>query len=203
MSSERQRGPGRPRDVDLEDRVYDAVLEVYWETSWRGFTFDAVARRAKVGRAALYRRWESKEHLLVEALEARSPLSTPIDTGTVRGDLLELSRQLSDGYAELSGLVSLRVALDAMVNPDLLSHLTDTLNRSRVVTTRQIVQRAIGRGELPEGTSTTLLLELVTGAILTRALFSQAHVDARKSDPTHHSTRIVDTVLRSLGAAPA
>ncbi|WP_042939671.1 TetR/AcrR family transcriptional regulator [Rhodococcus sp. AW25M09] len=202
MSSERQRGPGRPRDVDLEDRVYDAVLQVYWETSWRGFTFDAVARRAKVGRAALYRRWESKEHLLVQALEARSPLSTPIDTGTVRGDLLELSRQLGDGYAELSGLVSLRVALDAMVNPDLLSHLTDTLNRSRLVTTRQIVQRATGRGELPEGTSITLLLELVTGAILTRALFSQAHADAQQSDPTRHSARIVDTVLRSLGATP-
>ncbi|MEO7079407.1 TetR/AcrR family transcriptional regulator [Rhodococcus sp. BP22] len=198
MSQERQRGPGRPRDADMEVRVYDAVLEVYWETSWRGFTFDAVARKAKVGRAALYRRWDSKEDLLVQALEARSPLSTPIDTGTVRDDLIELSEQLTHGYAELSGLVSLRVTLDAMVNPDLLSHLTDTLNQSRFVTTRQIVQRAVMRGELPSETSTTLLLELVTGAVLTRALFAQARADAGIPDSLQHSTLIVDTVLRSL-----
>lgn len=182
----------------MEVRVYDAVLEVYWETSWRGFTFDAVARKAKVGRAALYRRWDSKEDLLVQALEARSPLSTPIDTGTVRDDLIELSEQLTHGYAELSGLVSLRVTLDAMVNPDLLSHLTDTLNQSRFVTTRQIVQRAVMRGELPSETSTTLLLELVTGAVLTRALFAQARADAGMPDSLQHSTLIVDTVLRSL-----
>ncbi len=182
----------------MEVRVYDAVLEVYWETSWRGFTFDAVARRAKVGRAALYRRWDSKEDLLVQALEARSPLSTPIHTGTVRGDLIELSQQLARGYSELAGLVSLRVTLDAMVNPDLLSHLTVSLNQSRFVTTRKIVRRAVARGELPGGTSTTLLLELVTGAVLTRALFSQARGDVETPDTTQHSTLIVDTVLRSL-----
>lgn len=199
MSQEHQRGPGRPRDADMEVRVYDAVLEVYWETSWRGFTFDAVARQAKVGRAALYRRWDSKEDLLVQALEARSPLSTPIDTGTVRGDLIELSQQLARGYTELAGLVSLRVTLDAMVHPDLLSHLTVTLNQSRLVTTRQIVRRAVVRGELPSETSTTLLLELVTGAVLTRALFSQARGDAEVPDAIQHSTLIVDTVLRALG----
>lgn len=182
----------------MEVRVYDAVLEVYWETSWSGFTFDAVARRAKVGRAALYRRWDTKEDLLVQALEERSPLSTPIDTGSVRGDLVELSAQLARGYTELAGLVSLRVTLDAMVHPDLLSHLTDTLNQSRLVTTRQIVRRAVEREELPEGTSTTLLLELVTGAVLTHALFAQAHAGSEKMDASEHSTLIVDTVLRSM-----
>ncbi|MFN3539569.1 MAG: TetR/AcrR family transcriptional regulator [Rhodococcus sp. (in: high G+C Gram-positive bacteria)] len=198
MSEDSPRGPGRPRDADMEDRVYTAVLEVYWETSWRGFTFDAVARRAKVGRAALYRRWADKEELLVQALEARSPLSTPIDTGSVRGDLVELAEQLAVGYGELSGLVSLRVTLDARVNPDLLSHLTDTLNQSRLVTARRIVRRAVARGELPEGTSTTLLLELVTGAVLARALFSQAHSGSRTTAAIDHSTVVVDTVLRAL-----
>ncbi|KZF03106.1 MULTISPECIES: TetR/AcrR family transcriptional regulator [unclassified Rhodococcus (in: high G+C Gram-positive bacteria)] len=198
MSEDSPRGPGRPRDADMEDRVYTAVLEVYWETSWRGFTFDAVSRRAKVGRAALYRRWADKEELLVQALEARSPLSTPIDTGSVRGDLVELAEQLAVGYGELSGLVSLRVTLDARVNPDLLSHLTDTLNQSRLVTARRIVRRAVARGELPEGTSTTLLLELVTGAVLARALFSQAHSGSRTTAAVDHSTVVVDTVLRAL-----
>lgn len=184
----------------METRVYDAVLEVYWETSWRGFTFDAVARRAQVGRAALYRRWDTKEMLLVHALEDRTPLSTPIDTGSVRGDLIELSEQLARGYAELAGLVSLRVTLDAMVNPDLLASLTETLNQSRLVTTRQIVNRAVTRGELPSATSTTLLLELVTGAVLTHSLFSPAHDPASARGPAEHAVLVVDTVLRALGS---
>lgn len=182
----------------MEARVFDAVLEVYWETSWRGFTFDAVARRAKVGRAALYRRWDTKEALLVAALEERTPLSTPIDTGSVRTDLIELSNELARGYTELAGLVSLRVTLDAMVNPDLLAHLTDTLNQSRLVTTRQIVRRAVARGELPQSTSTTLLLELVTGAVLSHALFAQAHDGSPVPDRVTHSTTVVDAVLRAL-----
>ncbi|MBY4208045.1 TetR/AcrR family transcriptional regulator [Rhodococcus fascians] len=198
MPTEQRRSPGRPRDADMETRVYDAVLEVYWETSWRGFTFDAVARRAKVGRAALYRRWDTKAELLVAALEDRTPLSTPIDTGSVRRDLIELSDQLARGYAELAGLVSLRVTLDAMVNPELLAHLTETLNQSRLVTTRHIVNRAVAREELPDDTSTTLLLELVTGAVLTHALFSIAHPGSLQADTRKHSVVVVDTVLRAL-----
>ncbi|MGU3293181.1 TetR-like C-terminal domain-containing protein [Williamsia sp. M5A3_1d] len=116
----------------------------------------------------------------------------------MRSDLIELSDQLARGYAELAGLVSLRVTLDAMVNPDLLAHLTDTLNQSRLVTTRQIVRRAVSRGELPRSTSTTLLLELVTGAILTHSLFSQAHEGPAAPARIKHSTLVSDNLLRAL-----
>jgi AcrR family transcriptional regulator len=150
------------------------VLEVYWETGWAGFTLDAVARRAHVGRAALYTRWSSKEALLVEALEVRSPLPEPVDTGSVRGDLTELARQLLDGYARPGGLVTLRAALEARVHPDLLASLATSLNESRLLTARAIVRRGVERGELPAGTPTTLLLELVTGAVLSHVLFAQA-----------------------------
>lgn len=191
---------GRPRDADLEDRVFDAVLEVYSETSWRGFTLDAVGRRARVGRAALYRRWDNKDDLLVQALEARSPLPVPIDTGGLRSDLVELARQLLRGYRTTSGLVSLRVALDARANPELLARLTDTLNRSRVLATRTIVHRAVERGELSADTSVTLLLEMVTGAVLSHALFAIATPD--EADDDEYSELIVDATMRALGTDP-
>lgn len=178
--------------------MFDAVLEVYAETSWRGFTLDAVGRRARVGRAALYRRWDNKDDLLVQALEARSPLPTPIDTGSLRSDLVELARQLLRGYRTTSGLVSLRVALDARANPELLARLTDTLNRSRVLATRTIVHRAVERGELPADTSATLLLEMVTGAVLSHALFAISTPD--ESDDDDYSELVVDTTMRALTA---
>ncbi|WP_132471432.1 TetR/AcrR family transcriptional regulator [Rhodococcus sp. SMB37] len=199
MTDTPARRRGRPRDADLEDRVFDAVLEVYAETSWRGFTLDAVGRRARVGRAALYRRWDTKDELLVQALEARSPLPVPIDTGALRSDLTELARQLLHGYRTPSGLVSLRVALDSRVNPELLAHLTRTLNRSRILAARTIVHRAVERGELDPGTSVTLLLEIVTGAVLSHALFGLS--DPAPDDDDAYADRIVEVVVGALHGA--
>lgn len=176
--------------------MHDAVLQVYWETGWAGFTLDAVARRARVGRAALYSRWESKDALLVEALRERSPLPEPVDTGSVRGDLTELARRLLDGYAGPGGLVTLRAALEARVHPDLLAALTESLNASRLLTARAIVRRGVQRGELPAGTPTTLLLELVTGAVLSHVLF--AHADPRTDDA--YVEGLVDAVLTAMTA---
>ncbi|MGW5300084.1 TetR/AcrR family transcriptional regulator [Rhodococcus aetherivorans] len=199
MTEPTVRRRGRPRDADLEDRVYDAVIEVYSETSWRGFTIDAVGRRARVGRAALYRRWAAKDELLVQALEARSPLPVPIDTGSLRSDLVELVTQLLRGYRTTPGLVSLRVALDARVHPDLLANLTTTLNRSRLVAARTIVLRAVERGELPPAVSVTLLLEMVTGAALSHVLFSLADPGSATDDDAYART-LVDAAIRALVA---
>lgn len=190
---------GRPRDPHLEDRVYDAALEVYWEKGWSGFTLDAVARRASVGRAALYRRWESKGALVVDALEARSPLATPIDLGTLRADLTELAVQLLQGYGGTAGLVSLRVALDARVHPDLLGRMMETLNKSRLVAARLIVHRAQSRGELPESADTTRILELVTGAVLSHVIFShRTDADRAKTDRVY-AENLVEAVLGGIG----
>lgn len=186
---------GRPRDPDLERRVHDAVLAVYWETGWSGFTLDAVARRAHVGRAALYARWASKGALLVDALGARAPLPEPVDTGSVRGDLVELARQLLAGYRGAAGLVVLRAAVEARVHPDLLASLAAGLNESRLLTARAIVRRGIARGELPAGTPTTLVLEAVTGAVLSRALFGQGEPE------DDYPEQLVDLVLRAVTSA--
>lgn len=187
---------GRPRDPHLEERVYDAVLEVYWERGWSGFTLDAVARTATVGRAALYRRWASKGDLLVDALESRSPLAEPIDLGTLRADLVELAVQLLTGYRGTAGLVSLRVALDARVHPDLLGHMMDTLNTSRLVAARSIVHRAQQRGEASESVDTTRILELLTGAVLSHVIFSHQKADAQTSETDRlYAESMVDAVL--------
>lgn len=129
-------------------------------------------------------------------LEARSPLPDPNDTGSLRSDLIELARQLLRGYRTTAGLVSLRVALDARAHPELRARLTDTLNRSRVLAARTIVHRAIARGEVHAGTSVTLLLEMITGAVLGRVLFALgAPVTAAEDD--EYAESIVDAAVRA------
>ena len=191
---------GRPRDPDMESRVYDAVVDVYWRTGWAGFTIDAVAKSGGVGRAAIYRRWPTKEALLTGALETVLPLVDPIDTGTLTGDLTELARQLLRGYRDSSGLIAVRVALDACVYPDLLEALTATISTSRFVATRDIVRRAVSRGELPEHVRTTLLLEMLTGAVLSRVLFAHDATEAPSAATADDAyiDGLVDAVLASV-----
>jgi AcrR family transcriptional regulator len=153
-----------------------------------------------VGRAAIYRRWPTKEALLTGALETVLPLVDPIDTGTLTGDLTELARQLLRGYRDSSGLIAVRVALDARVYPDLLEALTATISTSRFVATRDIVRRAVSRGELPEHVRTTLLLEMLTGAVLSRVLFAHDATEAPSAATADDAyiDGLVDAVLASV-----
>src|SRR5580704_5442851 len=78
------RRPGRPRSEQAEQAIIDAALELFGERGVEGVCVEAVAARAGVGKATIYRRWPSKEELLIAALgTTRAPLDDP-DTGNVR-----------------------------------------------------------------------------------------------------------------------
>ena len=79
---------GRKRDPLIEPRVFDAALRVYAHGGWSGFTFEGIARAAGVGKPAIYRRWSSREELLIAALQT-ADFPEARDCGHVRADLLD------------------------------------------------------------------------------------------------------------------
>src|SRR5258708_22482671 len=62
---------GRTRAPDVDRRVADAAVALFGEAGWAGFSVEAVAKRACVGKASIYLRWTTKEALLVDALRRR------------------------------------------------------------------------------------------------------------------------------------
>src|SRR3954449_1051343 len=79
----------RPRvEGDRELQILDAALEVLAEVGYDRLTMDAVAQRAKASKATLYRRWNSKATLVVDALASQKASPPVPDTGTLRTDLL-------------------------------------------------------------------------------------------------------------------
>ena len=92
---------GRPRDATRDRALLEATLAVLSESGYSGFTTAAVAARAGVSTATLYRRWPSKEGLVVAAASAYAQeLTAPTDTGTLEGDLRAL---LLDKAASMTG----------------------------------------------------------------------------------------------------
>src|SRR5436190_9302367 len=79
----------RPRvEGDREQEILDAALEVLGEVGYDRLTMDAVAQRAKASKATLYRRWNSKATLVVDALASQKTTPPVPDTGDLRTDLL-------------------------------------------------------------------------------------------------------------------
>lgn len=96
---ERTAAPRR-RGTVLEHAILDAALEQLGTVGWNGFTMEGVAAGAQTGKAAVYRRWTSKEELVADALRAALPhFDMAPDRGSVREDLLELCRVARETFS--------------------------------------------------------------------------------------------------------
>lgn len=157
-------GPGRPRDPHLDARILAAASRVYAGSGWAGFTFEAVARTAGAGKPAIYRRWDSREELLFAAVDATLPAHDLPDTGSIRGDLIGMARQLLDGHDSVSRDVGRRLEIEAAIHPDPVGRIHRRLVLSRRGASRAMVLRGIERGELRPDTPITTVLDLVAGA---------------------------------------
>lgn len=197
-------GRGRPPDPDLQARVFAATLALYAEVGWARFSLDVLARRARVGKAALYSRWGSKENLIVEALaHRRDGKPGAADTGSLRSDLVDMARKILEDMLDLDGLVVLRAQVEAKVYPELFGREMERVNRWRTEVGRSIVLRGIARGELPAGTSPALILDAVAGILTNHVLSTPADKlsDLAKTSEAY-TERIVDFALTAAHYRP-
>ncbi len=189
---------GRPRNPDVDRRIAKAALGLFADAGWAGFAMEAVARRAGVGKASLYLRWSSKEALLTDAVNLHLARVADVDTGTLRGDLVELAAQMLDIYAGDTGRAALRLTLEAPGIPGVAEH-HEQLRDSQTRAARAIVRRGIDRGELPAGISVTLLLDTLVGGAMMHALSTPAGRRADLARNTgRHAARLVDFLLRAV-----
>lgn len=163
-----RRSPGRPRDPAVEARIADAALEEYAERGWSGFTIDGVARRAGVGKSTIYLRWDSKESLLVHAVDDRSSGIEDVDTGTLRGDLEEVAANLLRHYLDPIGWATLRISVDEAGGGDPTRPLAATTTHRDAA--RAVVDRAIARGEVTAQVPVDTLIGCIYGSVTILAL---------------------------------
>lgn len=179
--------------------ITDAVLAELVERGYGGLTMEGVARRAGVGKSALYRRWPSRSDMVVSALSELSiPMAAVPDHGSLARDLAAALR------AAQTWMTHPQVAT---VLPDLASHaarepaLADALRRLLGEPWRAlgaaVLQRAVARGELDAGADLELALDLLAGP-----LYWRQSVRRVEADDGYHE-RLGQHVLRALGARPA
>ncbi|MFE0464641.1 TetR-like C-terminal domain-containing protein [Kitasatospora sp. NPDC058965] len=162
------RPPGGPV---LQDSVTAAISQAFFEelaaAGYAKLSLEAVARRAGAGKAAIYRRWSSKQEMALALIaEIVATLPEPPDTGTVRGDLLGFLAETAE---------VLRHPLASKIVPDLLAeaHRTPELGQAMLAVVRdprraratRMLRRAVDRGELPPDLDLAVALDLLVGPL--------------------------------------
>jgi AcrR family transcriptional regulator len=190
---------GRPRSEKAHKAVLDAAAELLLARGLSAVSMDAVAERAGVSKATIYRWWPTKETLALDALftgwAAASP--HPRDTGALRGDLLALLRP----WARLAstrpyGRVIAALLTEAQTDPEFAAEYRHRVVEPRRDQARAIFRRAIERGEIPADTKIEVALDLLYGPLYHRLLHGHAPLNDRFTQD------VIDMALSGIQPAP-
>jgi AcrR family transcriptional regulator len=194
------RNPGRC-DRSLDAAILDAALAGLAEQGYDRMGMDDIASRARVGKAAIYRRWPSKAAVVAEAIahwrRGRGPVQPP-DTGSLRGDIEALVASVPEfSDSDLSMIkVVVGLATAAMHNPALAAALDElTLAQPRDML-RIVLDQAVARGEIPAGRDLTLVPNAALGLNILRVM------TGRPIDRVF-VRRVLEDVVVPLATAPA
>ena len=145
---EARRAPGRPRSARADEAIIEAVLDLMADgTTVEALSMEAVAARAGVGKATIYRRWPNKESLIVDAIGSlKGPL--PELTGeSVRADLLTMLRSTIKGRASRAGRIMPCLIPELQRNPE-LHRQYQRIAEPRREHMREVLRRGVAEGEL-------------------------------------------------------
>jgi AcrR family transcriptional regulator len=141
----------RRRGEELERAILQAAAEELRESGYAGMTMDRVAARAGTNKNTIYRRWPHRTALGIAAYRHLSDAAMPNpDTGTLRGDALEMLRRANETWSSPHGAVLRGLLAAAADDPGLLDLMrersgADTMDRAWLT----MLERAVARGEAP------------------------------------------------------
>lgn len=185
----------RRRGEALESALLQAAWDELMEHGYAAFTIDAVAQRAGTSKPVVYRRWGDKAELIVAAIQhisARQPAVADPDTGTLRGDILELARQMNESRVAVIATAGVLLGEFYRETGTTLADLRDLILQGRESMRERIFDRAVARGEADPAKLTPLIMDLPFDLFRHRALMTLKPV------PVELMEEIVDTVLLPL-----
>ena len=187
------RPPGRPRSSHADAAIIDAVLGLLTEgTTVEALTMEAVAARAGVGKATIYRRFADKDDLVLAAVEAIKPRPPEPAGESVRDDLIAIAQHVAAIREGMAGQI-MPCMVPELQRPGRLRDLYRTLLEDRREITRSVLRRGIATGELRPDTDVELAAVLLSAPNMMSSLGFSPRLDREQL-----AERTVDAVLRGI-----
>jgi AcrR family transcriptional regulator len=180
----------RPRvEGDREQEILDAALEVLADMGYDRLTMDAVAHRAKASKATLYRRWNSKAKLVVEALARTKTIPAIPDTGDLRTDLLTAFCGMG-GLTDHDTTATLGAVMTAVsTDPEFAAEFRTQVVGPKAAVSRTVFERARDRGEIRDDVDLDLVAPALAGIVLHQVFIFGETPDAMLIE------RVVDQII--------
>jgi AcrR family transcriptional regulator len=183
---------------DITRALRSAVLEELAAVGYGRFSIEAVARRAGVGKTAVYRRWHSKLDMVLEVVSG--PIGRRLrlpDTGSLAGDVAVLVNAATAAlHHPLASQIIPDLLAEAARTPQLARTLGDALRANQRHVGDVLVSRAVARGELPAGADPEVAVDLVVGPVYWRLAI------ARTPLPDGYADTLAAAVTAALRPVP-
>jgi AcrR family transcriptional regulator len=184
---------GRPRDPSRDGVIRAAILRLLAEVGYGALTMDAVASEAGVGKATIYRRWRTKQDLVVDTIsDLNRAEATPPDTGSLEGDLRLMLRSMVSVITGPTGAATLSLLSTVPHQPALAAAFRNGPLAVWRHAFEQIWSRAEQRGELRSGVAGSVVAEATSALLVQRWLLTGERVDEAFAD------EVLETVVLPL-----
>ncbi|MER7581296.1 TetR/AcrR family transcriptional regulator [Kitasatospora sp. NPDC097691] len=180
----------------MENAIFEAALDQLTSGGYARLTMEGVAGAARTGKAALYRRWASKDELVIDALDATlpRPYDTP-DLGSARDELLQLIGGFTAAVGSRVGaaLHALMAEIDQERAEVFKGFINDRVIEPTTETILEILRRGAARGDVRPGAATPLVADVIPAMLL-----YQAKIRGFQDLGPDFATRLVDEVLQPM-----
>ncbi|MDO5644513.1 MAG: TetR/AcrR family transcriptional regulator [Dermabacter sp.] len=196
-NTDAKRPPGRPLNASLGPAIVNAVLSTLADGGYAHLTTAAVAERAGVSKATLYRRWPSKRDLILAAAAQIAADTEPTDEGSLRDQLRALLNRKREALSGRVGATLIVLIGEAAHDPELTAVLRESVfdptHRHLLV----ILERAESRGERVSPLAAEPAAHLIVGTILSTIAFGPG---GREGTEPHAilSDREVEMLVRAI-----
>ena len=162
---------GRPRSATSKSAILNATLRLLEEKPLREMTIEAIAQKACVGKATIYKWWPNKAYLALEAFLCSSQTNVEIpDTGSAREDFKRQLNSLICFYHTKAGHIFCQFFAEGQADPKFAESFRKLFLSVRREDVKTILHRGVKRGEIRGDLDAGIVLDLFYAPIVYRLL---------------------------------
>ena len=184
---------GRKRSNESEKSILMATLQLLKVSPLRDITIEAIARKAGVGKMTIYKWWPSKAYVALDAFsKIMSQMIRVPDTGDSERDLVELLHAITGFYSTSTGQIFRQFLAESQSDAEFAALFRERFLKPRREATREILDRALKRGEIDPMLDREIVLDLIFGPMVFRMMAGHGPLNKREA------AAMISTLFRGI-----
>lgn len=191
----KQQSVGRPRSQASKSAILNATIDLLEETGYSTLTVEAIATRAGVGKATIYRWWSNKAFLILDAfLMTTDPYLNFLEKTSIRENFRQQLHDLAKALNGTLGRTVVALVAEGLEDSEIAKAFYTNFLIPRRKDAKLILERAIAQGEIEHKINLDVVLDMLYGPVYFRILIYKKTVDAEFIDT------LLDQVMISIDA---